>query len=55
MLGTDVPEDLHSDRELIDAWARGDKRAGDAFVERHFDASADSPASSAPAAAPSMP
>lgn len=26
-----------SDRELIDAWAGGDTRAGDAFVERHFD------------------
>ena len=32
-----MAEDLQSDRELIDAWARGDKRAGDAFVERHFD------------------
>ena len=30
-------EEQPSDRELIDAWARGDKRAGDAFVERHFD------------------
>lgn len=32
-----VDEAPANDRELLEAWAAGDKLAGDAFVERHFD------------------